>query len=568
MLARKLNRRIRKWHIVRQVEYVIPDREYGEWISKNEPNADDLADQRKRSAEFNYRPLMSILIPVWNPPEKVLKDTLRSVMEQTYPYWEMCITDGGSNEHVRRQLHEAEVQDQRVYVKFLHKNLGISNNSNTSLEICNGEFLVLLDHDDELSPSALYEVAKALNDKPDLDFIYSDKDKISQNGKRFGPLFKPDWSPDVMLSANYVTHLCAIRTDLVKRLGGFRSETDGAQDWDLFLRIFETTQKIHHIPKVLYHWRVTPNSVASRGLDAKPYAAKAQLTALNDHVIRTQTPGKIYFNEQDQPRICWENSAKPLVSIATFYRSTAEITRLLSSVYSKTANDRFEVIIVCARSDASHVRAQFPSVKIQEANYSTYAQAYNIAAKLSSGEVIIFLDPGIEILESGWLSEMVGWTMRPQVGAVGAQLLSTTREIFHQGIVLGLSGFMFQGIREVALTPFGHTEWYRDCTAVTGACIAMRKAVFTDLGMFSEESKMPDVDLCLNARERGYRVVCTPGAKLRLNPSEGSRWSTEILSHSQKLHSQHDSYFNPNLSYNHTIPKMSINATGPSRWRE
>ena len=265
-LARKSVEKIRKreFQIITEIDCAVPDREYAEWILRNEPKPEDLAEQRTQSMKFAYQPLISIIVPVWNPPRDVLSETIQSVMEQTYPNWEMCITDGGSIDDVKKVLLDAQRRDRRVRVRLLDKNLGISGNSNISLEMCRGEFAVLLDHDDQLAAPALFEVVNALNKKPNLDFIYTDKDRSTLQGKRLSPLFKPDWSPEVMLSANYVTHMCAIRTELLRRIGGFRPETDGAQDWDLFLRVAEVTNEIHHIPKVLYHWRLAPDSVSVR----------------------------------------------------------------------------------------------------------------------------------------------------------------------------------------------------------------------------------------------------------------------------------------------------------------
>ena len=275
-------------------------------------------------------------------------------------------------------------------------------------------------------------------------------------------------------------------------------------------------------------------------------------------MTRRKVPGEVYFNELGYPRIRWNHSTKPLVSIITFARHFAELERFLTSVLMKTAYQSFEVIVVCTKSDARKVKAQFPSVHTVEARQQSYSQAYNMGWRASSGEVVVFGDPAIEIVSRNWLTELAGWASQPQIGVVGSQLLSPTGEILHQGIVRGLRGFLLEGARQGSWSAFGHTEWYRDVTAVTGACLAMRKQVFRELGMFDPRVTAPDIDLCLRARRKNLRIVCTPESKLILH--DPHIWQAEIssMSHALKTKQRNDPYFNQNLSYDYTIPRLNI----------
>ena len=551
--------RNRQFHIIQEIDYPVPDWDYAEWIRRTEPRFQDLATQRTEF--FAYSPLISIITPVWNPPPKVLLETIRSVEEQTYANWELCLADGGSNHQVRKILLESEQRDRRIRVRLLDRNFGISGNSNAAIQYARGEFIAFLDHDDELAPSALYEVVCALNKDNKIDFIYSDKDKLTLTGKRFAPLFKPDWSPEIMFSANYVTHLCAVRSSVLKKVAGFREETDGAQDWDLFLRIADATKRIHHIPKVLYHWRLVPASVSAHGIEAKPYATKAQLTALNHHLTSQHIAGGIQFNDFGHPRIQWHNPGSAKLSVITFCRNRKELETFLSS-FTKSHEPYLEVLPICAgeAQGLTQLEQRFSKVRMIDAEWKNYAQAYNVGSHQSNGDILVFMDPSLQPVKEGWLAELTGWAVQPSIGIVGAQLLSSTGRMLHQGIVLGLSGFLFDGACEGATSALGHTEWYRNTTAVTGACMATRRDLFAELGGFAEKSASADIDLCLKVWKRNLRVVCTPEAKLLL--PEKSKWSSELSHANRRSHKKRDSYFNENLSLDHTIPTIDLTMPG------
>lgn len=548
----------------RQFRVVGPptaDVDYALWMAKNEIIDEDLRAQRRKAGQLRLRPLISVVTPVWNPPPDFLADTIESVISQTYENWELCVVDGGSNQEVKKVLRNFADQDQRIRVQFLDRNLGISQNSNKAIESARGEFIALLDHDDQLAPCALFEIVNHINQEPDVDFIYSDKDSMTTEGKRFNPLFKPDWSPDTMLSANYVTHLCVIRTELVKSVGGFRPETDGAQDWDLFLRVAEKTNRIHHIPKVLYHWRLAPASVSSAGLQAKPYAAKAQLLTLNQHVSRNMRESEIRFDEFGHLRVVWKFNREPRVSVVVYSQDDGpSLHRCLTSILDKSSYKNLEVIVVSCDPTAGALQQEFAGVRFLESkDRLNYSSANNLGAAQASGDVLVFLDPYAEVLSADWLQELTGWVLQPKIGAVGAKLLHPSGEILHGGVVVGLRGYVFEGARERSWLPFGDTEWYRDYSAVSGLCMATSRRVFEELGHFEERSDTPDIGFCIGARRRNYRVLYTPYARLTIHhPRDLSPESPMVPGNPEyrRLFEMGDPCFNPNLSYEHSIPTL------------
>jgi GT2 family glycosyltransferase len=553
------------------IQHSVPVAEYARWIQENEPTERDLHEQRGVARKFGYRPLISIVMPVWNPPPKVLTETIVSVLSQTYDNWELCVADGGSQEAVGAVLRKFVKRDKRIRVRFLNKNLGISENSNKAIDDASGEFIALLDHDDVLAPFALFEVVDCLNRKQELDFIYSDKDCMTADGKRFNPLFKPDWSPDTMLSANYVTHLCVVRTSLVKELGGFRPETDGAQDWDLFFRITEKTTGAFHIPKVLYHWKQTPQSVLSAGFQAKPYALRAQLLTVNQHLARKGCEGTIECDVSGHFRVKWRLARKPKVSIV-IHTSDSDtslmLPRCLGSIFHESSYKNFEVVVVCHNSQAAALQQEFEGVRFLQSDYElNFSLGNNLGAEHARGEVLVFLDPAAEVLTTDWLQELAGWASEAEIGAVGAKLLSPDGRIFHGGVIVGLCGYVFGGASEGSWSAYGDTEWYRDYSAVSGSCIATSKTVFDEVGGFNERLETAaDINFCHRAQRSGYRILYTPHAKLMLHrPRDLSVHATrlpDLLEDSEMFKaSQNDPYFNPNLSYGSTIPSLK---TAPS----
>jgi glycosyltransferase involved in cell wall biosynthesis len=542
----------------------VPDAEYALWIEQNEPREGELAEQRRAAKEFPHRPLISIITPVWNPPPTLLEETIRSVIAQTYDNWELCLTDAGSNVEVREVIRKFADKEKRLSVQLLDSNLGISRNSNAAIEHCKGEYVALLDHDDTIAPNALFEVAASLNKRPEADLVYSDRDHMTLEGKRIDPLFKPDWSPDLMLCTNYVVQLCVIRSTLLRELGGFRSETDGAQDWDLILRLAERTDKVFHIPKILYHWRQSPSSVSFASIRTKPYAKQAQLLALTDYLARNQLHGTAHHQVSGYPRIEWQVNPSTLVSIVIFAQQSDDETlrRSVTSVLNRSSYSNFEIVIVHDRNRSveNHLPKDTKIRVVTSTDSLEYGSAYNLGAAEVNGEVLVFLDERVEVSSSDWLQELIGWSIQPRIGVVGPQLISGEGVIIHGGVVFGLPGYLFQGARLGLRSPLGNTEWYRNCSAVSKYCLAVRRTLFREIGSFNEShGAMAGVELCLSARRMGYQIVHTPRAKLMLRDAEETiSDGISIFRNSQQLVVGEDPYFNPNLSYDYTVPTLKL----------
>jgi glycosyltransferase involved in cell wall biosynthesis len=539
---------------------LILDTDYASWISQNEPQERDLKEQHEKAGRFSYRPLLSIVMPVWNPPPTLLADSITSVISQTYDKWELCIADGNSNIRIKQLINTFVNQDHRIKVQFLTKNLGISLNSNVAIQSANGDYVVLLDHDDLLAPNALYDIVTCLNLNRKLDFIYSDMDLMTIEGKRTDPLFKPDWSPDTMLCANFVTHLCVTRSKLLRDIGAFRPETDGAQDWDLFLRVSEKTERIQHVPKILYHWRQSPSSVSNAGIRAKPYAKNAQLLTLSQFLARNGMHGKISHEASGCLQVTWEVDHSTLISIVIFDGSTPErLHSCTQSILKKSSHTNIEIIVVHDRTESlkSEFNPAGSKIKfVKSVTQLTYPLAYNLGAAISKGEIIVFMDSRTEVVSPNWLQELAGWCSKPNVAVAGPQLLSRNGGIIHSGVVIGLPGYLFQGARQRSQTLFGYTEWYRNCTAISGFCLATKKKTFEEIGKFNKHlTTVADVEFCLRARKMAYRMVHTPHAKLLLHDS--IEQSANRFQDYRSLGSGQDHYFNPNLSYEHTIPTLN-----------
>jgi GT2 family glycosyltransferase/glycosyltransferase involved in cell wall biosynthesis len=549
--------------------------DYDQWIAANEPDAAELERQREVSLRFPYRPLVSIVVPVWDPPVDTLCEAIESVLSQTYDHWQLCVADGDSKTPVvREHLERFARQDKRVQVKFLEKNLGISGNSNEALAIATGEFVAFLDHTDVLAPNALFEIVQALNRDPRQDCIYSDIDLLSEDGRRrFNPLFKPAWSPDMLLSSNYLAHLCVIRKSCVDELGGLRSETDGAQDWDLLLRLSEMTQRFARVPKVLYHWRADATS-AVVSLENKPYAREAQERALREHLERRGLRGAVERDAQSGLRIRWRTTGDIKVSIII---PTKHHRALLGPCLTSIAKSDYKnvEIIVVETAGRSEVREQWykgfdPGVPFRVLWWDrafNYSSVNNWAAGQSAGDALLFLNDDTEALAPDWLDEMVGWLEQPGIGVVGARLLAPDGSIQHGGDVLGLEGFaahMFSGAGQNDWTALGFTNWYRNLLAVTGACLMVRRDTFDTIGGFNEKFVLcgSDVELCLRIHGTGQRVVCTPFAKV-LHHERATRGLYDDIQDCftsfwpyQSHLNRGDPYWSPNLSSHSTIPRL------------
>jgi GT2 family glycosyltransferase len=541
---------------------------YQQWFKAHAPSPAELAQQREAARHWQYQPLISFIVPVYNPPPDVLKAMLDSVLAQTYTHWEVCLADGNSEPAVRAILADYTTRDRRVRVTYLRQNQGIVGNSNAALSIAQGEFIGLLDHDDLLEPHFLYEVVYWLNTAAgaETDIIYFDEDKVSADGAQLSqPMFKPHcWTPELMLSANCLMH-SVVRRQLVWDVGAFTPHTEGAQDWDLLLRCVERTTKIAHIPKILYHWRQLPGSAAS-SVAAKPWVIELQPQVIANHLRRQDltdvsyqllAPGKFHFTWQG-------NHTKVSIIIPT--QDHFELLRqCLNSLFQLTAYPDYEVILIDSGSHDERVLNYYQNslsknCRVRLFHYSepfNYSAVNNVGVRESTGELLLFLNNDVEVLEAGWLSELARWAERPNIGAVGAKLLYPDGRIQHAGVVLGLGHIFSDAPEDFMSSWWGSPNWYRNYMAVTGACLMVRRAVFEQVGGFDERFKLAfgDVELCARIVKAGYRNVYTPYARLRHHegatranrvPIEDQRMVNELM---RELWIQADPYYNPNLFF-------------------
>lgn len=555
----------------------LSDTLYSRWIRRNESAYPHPERQVQEASHFTIQPKITIITPVWNVEEVWLRRMLDSVHNQTYGNWEHCIAEGGSeNPDIRKILGDFSGRDSRIKVMYLKENQGISTNSNLALEMATGDYIVLLDHDDELAPNALCEIVKKLNQCPHLDFIYSDKDKIDEFGKRILPFFKPDWSPDLFLSINYVCHLTAIRKKIIDEIGGFRDEYDGAQDYDLFLRIFEKIEPEHigHIPKVLYHWRVHANSTAD-SLLAKPYAAeagkKAILAALNRRAIEGEVHDGLFFGSY---RVKYTIAGNPHISIIIPSRDEVlTLKKCIDSIRMKTRYEHYQIVIIdnCSIEPETHLYYQVlikdPKIKI-----FYYEKPFNFSAICNYGnsivesEILVFLNNDTEVISGEWLTAMLEHAQRKNVGAVGAKLIYPDRTIQHAGVIIGIkghAGHSHKGYPADERGYFGRIQLISNFSAVTGACMMLRKDVFCEVGGFDENLtiSLSDIDLCLKMRAKLYVIVYTPYSEFIHHESltrgyestseKKNRFLKELNYFRSKwkdILEDGDPYYNPNLT--------------------
>jgi GT2 family glycosyltransferase/glycosyltransferase involved in cell wall biosynthesis len=503
---------------------------YAQWIDLyDRMNPARLLDYRERLAALPRRPLISILLPVYNVPERWLARALASVRGQLYENWELCIADDTSTAaHVRPLLEQAAREDARIKVVFRPANGHISAASNSALDLATGEFTALLDHDDELAPHALAEVALALAAQPRADLIYSDEDKIDEEGRRFAPYFKPDFLPDLFLGQNYLTHLAVYRTELMRRAGGFRAGYEGSQDWDLALRVIELTDpaRIVHLPKILYHWRAIAGSTALT-LDQKQYHIEAARKALADHLARTGRRAELVAvpggHWRVQPPLPPE---PPLVSIIIPTRNGLEhLRRCVGSLRSKTTYPRYEIIIVDNGSDDPATLAWLREAAATGVRVLTWSHPFkysainNFAAREARGDLLALLNNDLEVITPGWLEEMAAQALRPEIGAVGAMLYYPDDRIQHAGAVLGIggvAGHAFKLFPRGTDGSFNRARLVQNYSAVTAACLVIRKELFNRVGGFDEKSlavAFNDIDFCLKVRATGVRNLWTPFAE-------------------------------------------------------
>jgi GT2 family glycosyltransferase len=555
------------------------DSEYQDWIDAYDTLTDaDRALIRGHVDALTRRPLISVVMPTYNTPEPWLRRALDSVLAQLYPDWELCIADDGSSApHVRRVLEEYRARDARIKIVYRTERGHISAASNSALALATGEFVALLDHDDELAERALYVVAAELEEYPDADLVYSDEDKITPTGQRLDPHFKPDWNPDLFLAQNLVTHLCVCRRKRVEEVGGFRVGYEGAQDWDLVMRIAERVPATHirHVPQVLYHWRVVPGSTAL-ALGEKGYASEAQQRTLASHFERRNETVDIL----PVGGLCWRiryplPRPAPLVTAVIPTRDNlGMLRRCLTGLRERTSYSHLEVVVVDNQSVEPETLAFLREVGAQpgvrvvryDAPFN-YSAINNLGARHARGDVLLLLNNDVEMIAAGWLEEMVSHACRAEIGAVGALLYYPNDTIQHAGVILGL-GTSGIAAHAHAYRPRGYVGriWrarlVQTMSALTAACLAMRRGVFEEVGGFDDHLSIAynDIDLCLRIRERGYRNLWTPYAELYHHES-ASRGYENTPAKRERLHREaeymrrrwgrvlrSDPAYNPNLS--------------------
>jgi glycosyltransferase involved in cell wall biosynthesis len=526
-------------------------------------------------------PLISVVMPTYNTKTAFLREAIASVRAQLYPYWELCIADDASTDPgVWKVLQDAAESDSRIKVTRRESNGHISAASNTALELATGDFVALMDHDDLLPPQALYEVAAVLEVRPDLDLIYSDEDKIDDGGRRFEPYFKTDWNPELMLGQNMVSHLGVYRRDLLLRVGGFREGLEGSQDFDLALRVVAATRpdRIHHIPVVLYHWRQQAGASSFSEVDQERCGAAAQ-RAVQEYLDQ-QAPGAVVDRIA---RTAWLRVRRPapapapLVSVIVPTRDRADmLARCAEGVLQGTAYPNLELLVVDNDSVEPETFEVFdgmsgdPRVRILRApGPFNYAKINNFAVGQARGEILLLLNNDIAVTSPGWLDEMVRHAVRPEVGAVGARLLYPDGRVQHGGVVLGIgrapqvAGHLYVGAAGEDRGYFSHLALARNVSAVTAACLAMRRSVFDQAGGFDEANlavAFNDVDLCLRIQDLGYQIIWTPHAEL-IHLESASRGSDFDVDQQERFQGEvahmrarwatrldHDPFYGPNFA--------------------
>ncbi|MCG3447216.1 glycosyltransferase family 2 protein [Enterococcus durans] len=550
--------------------------DYAEWITRHENI--DLKSQQEQSKKFDYRPLISIAMPVYNVEIKWLEKCIDSVINQTYDNWELCISDDASTDpKIKKCLEAYEKKEPRIKVVFRKENGHISLATNSALEIATGEFIALLDNDDELPPHALFEVVKVLNERPELDVIYSDEDKIDAEGNRFDPHFKADWSPDTLMGNNYISHLGVYRSSIVKSLGGFRKGYEGSQDYDLVLRVTEQIPEdhIYHIDKVLYHWRTIPGSTASSG-EAKSYIYDSGVKALTDALNRrgikgTFRPGLISgFYE-----VTYEVLQEELVSVIIPTKNGYDDLKLcVDSIIEKTSYPNYEIIIADNGSTDPKMQELFAEYKKQlDERFIVelidipfnYSRINNLAAEKASGKYLLFLNNDTEVIEPNWMTTMVSYAQFDRIGCVGAKLYYPDDTTQHAGVLVGIGGVAGHALNNYDRTHcgyFGRLVIDVNYLAVTAACMMVKATDFKAVHGFDEtlEVAFNDVDLCLKIYELGRYNVYAHQVELyhfesksrgyEDTPEKQKRFAGEIKKMQDKwpAYIAHDPFYNDNLT--------------------
>lgn len=500
---------------------------YGPWYEAYVP--DEAALEKQRHHHFEYSPLISVAVPAYRTPEKFLAQMIDSLLAQTYGNWELCIANGSPEDSaMKKVLEEYTKKDSRIRVNELTENKGIAGNTNAALEMAQGEFVGLLDHDDLLAPNALYEIVRALDEDRNLDAVYTDEDKVTTElDEHFQPHLKPDFNLDLLRSNNYICHFFVVRRSIVQKVGGFCQEFDGAQDHDFIFRCIETAEKVGHIPEILYHWRTHKASTADNPA-SKMYAFDAGKRAIEAHLKRTGTEGIVsHTPDLGFFRVKYPVQGQPLVSVIIPNKDEKETLKAcIDSIREKTEYPNYEIIIVENNSTTDEIfqyykeLSQDPRIRLlrwkKEFNYSAIN---NYGVRHANGEYLLFLNNDVTVITPGWIKELLGVCQRPEVGAAGVKLIYPDNTIQHAGCVIGLGGIAGHMFVDMPANRTGYlhkASILQDMSAVTAACMMMKRTAFEEAGGFTEKLSVAfnDVDLCLKVRKNHKLIVYDPYVQL------------------------------------------------------
>jgi O-antigen biosynthesis protein len=544
-------------------------RRYQEWIRANELTAGKRAEIRKQIETLESKPLISVVMPVYNVGEKWIRLAIESVIAQLYPNWELCIADDASpSPHIRRLLDEYASRDARVKVVYRIENGHISAASNSALDLAAGEFSALLDHDDELSEDALYWIADEINKHPETAMIYSDEDKIDAAGRRSEPKFKPDWSRDFFYSLNLITHLSVYRTSLLRDIGGFRVGFEGSQDHDVALRVMEQIPEtaIRHIPRILYHWRAIPGSVALSG-EAKPYALEKGREAIRSHFERTGISADVVAAVDNLHRVRYTlPDPMPKVSLIVLVDDPFSAAKFVSAYSGSRVTFKgvdHEILLICPETQKSSFESvEIPAnARIIVTPDSSEAGRRNSAALLAEGDVLCFVDPDLEPVSDNWLHELNSFALQDGIGAVGAKIVDTVGGVLHAGLVIGRDGSISPahlGIPTEEPGYFFRAGLINNFSAVSISTFACRRRLFMEMEGFDHENfpdQLYDVDFCLRLWSKKFRVVFNPHAlmvgsdtrrKLHDNSACTAKEKETFIVKWKEI-VERDPFYNPNL---------------------
>lgn len=549
--------------------------EYKNWYPYHFPKEDELAEQRKQT--FPYSPKISIVVPLYKTPSYFLDRMVGSVKAQTYGNWELCLSDGsGVDSPIADALNKLAEEDERIIIIPADEQRRIAENTNRAIEAASGEFIAFADHDDELAPNALFEVVQALNEKSDLDVIYTDEDKIDENSKNYTePQLKPEFNRELLRTVNYICHLLVVRKTLLDRAGYLNSEFEGAQDYDLTLRLIEMTDRIKRIPKILYHWRTHAGST-SEDPESKRYAFDAGRRAIQAHYDRCGIKAEVYDGEYPGLyRTKFIRDHDPLISILIPNKDhTDDLKRCVESLKNLSSYTNYEIIVIENNSEEEETFRYYDELKASDPKVNVvyykggfnFSKINNFGEQYANGEYLLLLNNDTEIIGNHCLEEMLGYCMLPDVGAVGARLYYNDDTIQHAGVVVGFGGCAGHCFVQQPRSSTGYCHRIicaQDYSAVTAACVMVDRKAYHEIGGMSEELAVAfnDIDMCLKLGQKGYKVVYNPYAELyhyesksrgfENTPEKKARFNKEIDVFRQKwpdIFRDGDPYYNPNLT--------------------